>query len=84
MQHAAVPADHHAPDHAPPVRHGQDHGGDHGCLMIMACGYSFVRHAQSAVTDRFPGAAVRAAFLVNPIPGAADLGVETPPPRLTA
>ncbi len=85
MQHAATTAvDHHAPDHAPPARHGQDHGGDHGCLMITACGYSFVRHAQSVVMDRFPWTVVRAAFLANPIPVAADLAVEVPPPRLTA
>ena len=84
MQHAATPADHHASDHAPPARHGQDHGGDHGCLMIMACGYSFVRHAQSVVTDRFPGTVVRAALLATPIPVNAELAVETPPPRLTA
>ena len=85
MQHAATTAvDHHASDHAPPARHGQDHGGDHGCLMIMACGYSFVRHAQSVVMDRLPGTVVRAVLLANPIPVAADLAVETPPPRLTA
>ena len=55
MQHAATAtADQHAPDQAPPVRHGQGHGGDHGCQMIMSCGYSFVRHAQSAVITRFP------------------------------
>lgn len=85
MQHAAgTAADHHAQDHAPPARPDPDHGGDHGCLMIMACGYSFVRHAQSVVTDRFPGAVVRAALLATPMPVAADLAVETPPPRLTA
>lgn len=85
MHHAAgPPVDRHAPDHAPPARHGQDHGGDHGCLMIMACGYSFVRHAQSVVMDRLPGTVVRAVLLANPIPVAADLAVEVPPPRLTA
>lgn len=84
MQHAATPADQQAPDHAPPARHGQDHGGDRGCLMIMACGYTFVRHAQSAVTDRFPGAAVRAVLLATPIPVTAEPAVDTPPPRLTA
>ena len=52
--------------------------------MIMACGYSFVRHAQSVVTDRFPGTVVRAALLATPIPVNAELAVETPPPRLTA
>ena len=85
MQHAATTAaDHDAPDHAPPAPHGQDHGGDLGCLMIMACGYSFVRHAKSVVMDRLPGTVVRAAFGANPIPVAAEPAVETPPPRLTA
>lgn len=85
MQHAApAAADQHTPDPAPPARHGQGHGGDHGCLMIMSCGYSFVRHAQSAVMTRFPGIAVRVVFLADPIPVAAEMVVETPPPRLTA
>lgn len=85
MQHVATTAaDQHKPDQAPPVRHGQGHGGDHGCQMIMSCGYSFVRHAQSAVITRFPGIAVRAAYLTDPVPVAAELVVETPPPRLTA
>jgi len=85
MQHAATAtADQHAPDQAPPVRHGQGHGGDHGCQMIMSCGYSFVRHAQSAVITRFPGIAVRVAFHTDPVPVPAELVVETPPPRLTA
>ena len=81
MQHAAgTPADRHAPDHAPPARHGPDQG----CLMIMACGYSIVRHPRSVVMDRLPGTVVRAVLLANPIPVAADLAAETPPPRLTA
>lgn len=85
MQHTAgTPADRHVPDHAPPARHGQDHGSDHGCLMVMACGYCFVRHVQSVVLTRFPDTVVRTAFLANPIPVTADLAVETPPPRLTA
>ncbi len=85
MQHAAaIPADRHAADQAPMARHGQGHDRDHGCLMIMACGYSFVRHAQSVVLKRFPGTVVRAAFLASPIPVAAEPAVETPPPRLTA
>ena len=52
--------------------------------MIMACGYSFVRHAQSVVLNRFPGTVVRTAFLASPIPVAAEPAVETPPPRLIA
>ncbi len=85
MHHAAsTPAGQHAADHAPLARHGQSHDRDHGCLMIMACGYSFVRHAQSVVLNRFPGTVVRAAFLANPIPVAAEPAVETPPPRLIA
>lgn len=85
MQHpATAAADAHTSDHAPLARHGRGHDGDPGCLMIMACGYSFVRHAQQAVTGRFPGTVVGAPFLANPIPVAAVLAVEAPPPRLTA
>jgi len=72
----------HAPDSAPLTQQGQRHGGDHGCLMIMACNYASVRHAQVAKMMRFPAIFLRAVFLPNPIPVAAPLAVETPPPRL--
>ena len=62
--------------------HGQDRGGDHGCQMIMACNYASVRHARASAMIRFPAVFVQAAFLADPIPAAAALRVEPPPPRL--
>lgn len=85
MQDAATANVHrHAPDQSPRAQHGQDHGGDHGCQMIMVCNYASVRHAQATVMSRSPAVFMRAAFLANPIPVAAELAVETPPPRLAA
>ena len=85
MPHTATENAHgHAPDSSPLAQHGQGHGGDHGCQMIMACNYASVRHAQSAPMMRFPAIFLRAVFLPHPIPVAAPLTVETPPPRLAA
>ena len=83
--HAPIPA-HHAPaDQAAPVPteagHGGGPGGNHGCLMILACGTASIRPARSAAMVRIPAVFVRAAFIRNPVPAAADLAVETPPPR---
>lgn len=84
MQHTATASAHQrTPHQLPRAQHGQDHGGDHGCQMIMACNYASAGRAQATVVTRFPAIFLRAAFLANPIPVAAELTVETPPPRLT-
>lgn len=83
MQHTATAnARQRTPDQLPRPQHGQDHGGDHGCQMIMACNYASVRQARATVMTSFPAIFLRTAFLANPIPVAAELAVETPPPRL--
>ena len=61
--------------------HGGGHGGNHGCLMILACGTASIRATRSVAMIRMPALFVRAEFLPSPIPAAADLAVETPPPR---
>lgn len=66
-----------------PTPHPTDHGSDHGCLMIMACGFASVRQARPATMIRIPAVFFTAAFPTPPIPVAADLAVETPPPRHT-
>ena len=58
-----------------------DHGGGHGCRMIMACSIASPRPAHPATMIRIPTVLVRAAFATPPTPVAADLAVETPPPR---
>ena len=73
--HAARPGD--GPPHPP------DHDGGHGCLMIMACSVASPRPAQAVTMVRVPTVLVRAAFPAPPHPVAADLAVETPPPRST-
>ena len=59
------------------------HRAPHGCLMIMACSIASPRPAHPAAMIRVPTVLVRAAFPAPPIPVAADLAVETPPPRHT-
>ena len=51
--------------------------------MIMACSIASPRPASPAAMIRIPTVLVRAAFPTPPIPVAADLAVETPPPRHT-
>lgn len=83
MQHTATANAHQrTPHQLPGPQHGQDHSDDHGCQMIMACNYASVRQARATVMTRFPAVFLRAAFVANPIPVAAELAVETPPPRL--
>lgn len=60
-----------------------DHGATHGCLMIMACSIASPRPAHPAPMIRIPTVLVQADFPTPPIPVAADLAVETPPPRHT-
>ena len=75
---------HSTPDHGvPSTPRPPDHGGAHGCLMIMACSIASPRPAHPAAMIRVPTVLVRAAFPAPPIPVAADLAVETPPPRHT-
>ncbi len=88
--HHATPAATTSPGHpptpsaAPPTApHPTDHGGNHGCLMIMACSIASPRPARPAAMLRVPTVFVQAAFPTPPIPVAADLAVETPPPRHT-
>lgn len=52
--------------------------------MIMACGFVSIRPVQSATMIRFPAIFVRTGFSPLVIPVAAELAVETPPPRLAA
>ncbi len=80
----ASPIHHPAPAaEAPPTPHPPDHGGSHGCLMIMACSIASPRPASPPAMIRIPTVLVRAAFPTPPIPVAADVAVETPPPRHT-
>lgn len=81
------PAPSHAYDLAraaeTPSPHPASHGAPHGCLMIMACSIASPRPASAAAMIRIPAVLVRTAFPAPPVPVAADLAVETPPPRLT-
>ena len=74
---------HHAARPDEGVPHPPGHDGDHGCLMIMACSVASPRPARPAAMVRVPTVLVRAAFPAPPLPVAADLAVETPPPRPT-
>ena len=77
--------DHHdSPGGTPLATPGQHHGDSQGCLMILACGASSVRTAQTVAMTGLPAAFERADFFANPIPVAADLAVESPPPRQAA
>ena len=84
--HQSAPSHAHGPTHAdgtPTSPHPQSHGAPHGCLMIMACSIASPRPAHPAAMIRIPAVLVRADFPTPPIPVAADLAVETPPPRHT-
>ncbi|MCY4397728.1 MAG: hypothetical protein OXE96_00060 [Gemmatimonadetes bacterium] len=79
--HAPTPA-HHAPaGQTASVPAEAGHGGDHGCLMVLACGTASIRGTRPVAMIREPALFVRATFLPRPVPAAADLAVETPPPR---
>ena len=82
--HAAASASHgHHPTPTPSTPHPADHDSNHGCLMIMACSIASPRPARPAAMLRIPTVLVQAAFPTPPTPVAADLAVETPPPRRT-
>ncbi len=85
MAKAGADAHHHPAPTAdiPPTPHPPNHGGSHTCLMIMACGFASVRQARTTAMIRLPAVFFTAAFPTQPIPVAADLAVETPPPRHT-
>ena len=72
---------HAAAEDTPTTPPAPDHGGSHGCLMLMACSIASPRPAHPAAMIRIPTVLVRTAFPAPPIPVAADLAVETPPPR---
>ena len=75
---------HHSPaDEAPPAPRDQRHGGNHDCLMMLGCGVASIRSARLTAIVRMPIPFVRAGLVANPIPVAADLAVEPPPPRQT-
>lgn len=85
--HADAPAktraQHQMPGQPSPPPHDQGHAaGD--CLMIMTCGSVSIRPVRSAAMVRFPAVLVQTGFSPPAIPVAADLAVETPPPRLAA
>ena len=77
---AEPPADQAAPV-PPEAGPGGGPGGNYGCLMILACGTASIRPTRSVAMIRIPALFVRAEFIPNPVPTAADLAVETPPPR---
>ncbi len=78
---------HEAAAHQTASRHG-DHPAPHpadrdACLMMMACGTASIRAVRTVAVARISAPFVRAASSAPAIPVAADLAVETPPPRLT-
>ena len=82
-RHAAGPAGSSAKHegHSGPA-HGS-HGDATGCVMALACASASARAAQSANMTRLPALFVLPDFRTAPIPLAAALAVETPPPRRT-
>lgn len=90
--HEAVRA-HETAGHAlATAAHQTAHHGDHpaphhtdreGCLMMMACGTASIRAVRTVAVARISAPFVRTASSAPAIPVAADLAVETPPPRLT-
>lgn len=74
-----------APAHEPP-HHGDHPTPHHGdlddCMMMMACGAASMRAVRTVAVARIPTPFVRAASFAAAVPIAADLAVETPPPRL--
>ena len=83
--HQAAAA-HETAAHETAAHHGDHpashHGGRDDCLMMMACGTASIRALRTVAVVRIPTPFVRAAFFAATIPVAADLAVETPPPRL--
>ena len=82
----------HAPGHQAAAHQTASPRGDHpaphhadrdGCLMMMACGTASIRAVRTVAVARISTPFVRAASFAPAIPVAADLAVETPPPRLT-
>ncbi len=69
-----------APHHDHPAPH---HADRDACLMMMACGTASIRAVRTVAVARISAPFVRAASSAPAIPVAADLAVETPPPRLT-
>ena len=51
--------------------------------MMLGCGVASIRSARLTAIVRMPIPFVRAGLVANPIPVAADLAVEPPPPRQT-
>lgn len=79
--HALATAAHQT---APRGDHPAPHHADRdACLMMMACGTASIRAVRTVAVARIPTPFVRAASSAPAIPVAADLAVETPPPRLT-
>ncbi|MDE2679556.1 MAG: hypothetical protein OXI76_16800 [Gemmatimonadota bacterium] len=76
----AAPAHHPSPHPDHPAPH---HGDRDACQMMMACGAASIRAVRAVAVARIPAPFVRAASFAAAIPVAADLAVETPPPRLT-
>ena len=72
-----------APAHEPPHHPAPHHGDRDPCLMMMACGTASIRAVRTVAVARTPTPFVRAASFAAAIPVAADLAVETPPPRHT-
>ncbi len=77
----AAPAHEPAPNPHHPAPH---HGDRDACQMMMACGTASIRAVRTVAVARIPTPFVRAASFAAAIPVAADLAVETPPPRFTA
>lgn len=69
-----------SPHHDHPAPH---HADRDACLMMMACGTASIRAVRTVAVARISAPFVRAASSAPAIPVAADLAVETPPPRLT-
>lgn len=78
--HEAVHA-HETAAHQTASRHGGHPAPRDGCLMMMACGTASIGAVRTVAVARIPAPFVRAAFSARAIPVAADLAVETPPPR---
>ena len=76
----AAPAHHPSPHPDHPTPH---HGDRDACQMMMPCGAASIRAVRTVAVARISTPFVRAASFAAAIPVAADLAVETPPPRLT-
>ena len=82
--HEAAPA-HETAAHETAAHDGDQPAPHHGdrddCLMMMACGTASIRAVRTVAVARIPAPFVRAESFAPAIPVAADLAVETPPPR---